>query len=155
MRESEGRFREMADNAPVMVWMTEPDATCSFLSKSWYDFTGQTRESGLGFGWLDAALWGFFLWSVISSLVSYEPLMSLDKLRGAAIFLIFYFVLHNIRTARAAVFLAVLVIASCMVNVLWMPVERLIGRGVAGREGCGLPSTRETPAAGNSARAAD
>ncbi|HEU4329396.1 MAG TPA: ATP-binding protein [Roseiflexaceae bacterium] len=54
LRESEERFRNMADNAPVMVWITEPDGTCSYLSKSWYAFTGQTSETGLGFGWVDA-----------------------------------------------------------------------------------------------------
>jgi PAS domain S-box-containing protein len=52
--EVECRFHQLADNAPVMVWMTEPDASCSFVSKSWYEFTGQTPETGLGFGWLDA-----------------------------------------------------------------------------------------------------
>jgi PAS domain S-box-containing protein len=54
LRESEARFREMADNAPMMIWVTEPDGSCSFLSRSWYEFTGQTPETGLGFGWLDA-----------------------------------------------------------------------------------------------------
>lgn len=54
LRESEARFRHMADNAPVMIWLTEADATCTFLSKTWYDFTGQTPETALGFGWLDA-----------------------------------------------------------------------------------------------------
>ncbi len=54
LRESEERFRNMADNAPVMVWITEPDGACSYLSKSWYAFTGQTPETGLGFGWADA-----------------------------------------------------------------------------------------------------
>jgi len=52
--EVECRFHQLADNAPVMVWMTEPDASCCFVSKSWYEFTGQTPETGLGFGWLDA-----------------------------------------------------------------------------------------------------
>ncbi|HEX5046250.1 MAG TPA: PAS domain S-box protein [Gammaproteobacteria bacterium] len=46
--------RNMADHAPVMVWVAEPDASCTFLSESWYDFTGQTPETALGFGWLDA-----------------------------------------------------------------------------------------------------
>ncbi|HKP71133.1 MAG TPA: O-antigen ligase family protein [Pyrinomonadaceae bacterium] len=79
---------------------------------------------------LDAALWAFFLWSVITSLTSYAPDISLNKLRGVAVFLIFYFVLYNTRTRRAAHFLAIALIASCMVNVLWTPVQRLIGRGV-------------------------
>jgi PAS domain S-box-containing protein len=54
LRQSEDRFRNMADHAPVMIWMTDADAICTFLSQSWYDFTGQTPETGLGFGWLDA-----------------------------------------------------------------------------------------------------
>ena len=52
LRESEVRFRNMADYAPVMVWITQPDGSCTYLSKSWYEFTGQTPETGLGFGWL-------------------------------------------------------------------------------------------------------
>jgi len=54
LRESEARFRNLADNAPMMVWVTEPDGTSSYLSRSWYEFTGQSPETGLGFGWLDA-----------------------------------------------------------------------------------------------------
>ncbi len=54
LRESEARFRHMADNAPVMVWVTDTDGACSYLSRSWYGFTGQTPETGLGFGWLNA-----------------------------------------------------------------------------------------------------
>src|SRR5262249_6272448 len=54
LRESEGRFRNMADHAPVMGWVTEADATCSYLSQSWYEFTGQTPDTGSGFGWVNA-----------------------------------------------------------------------------------------------------
>jgi PAS domain S-box-containing protein len=54
LRESEARFRNMADNAPVMVWMTEQDGVCSYLSQSWYEFTGQTPQTGLGLGWIAA-----------------------------------------------------------------------------------------------------
>src|SRR5262247_3434124 len=54
LRESEARFRNMADNAPVMVWVSEADGACSFVSQSWYEFTGQTPGSGLGFGWVAA-----------------------------------------------------------------------------------------------------
>jgi PAS domain S-box-containing protein len=54
LMESEARFRNLADHAPVMIWVTEPDGSCSFLSRSWFEFTGQTEEEGLGFGWLTA-----------------------------------------------------------------------------------------------------
>ncbi len=54
LRESEARFRNMADHAPFMVWVTDPTGCCTYLSESWYDFSGQTPATGLGFGWLDA-----------------------------------------------------------------------------------------------------
>ncbi|MFW9262339.1 ATP-binding protein [Nostoc sp. CALU 546] len=54
LRESEEKFRNMADNAPFMVWVTDTDSHCTYLSQSWYDFTGQSEETGLGFGWLNA-----------------------------------------------------------------------------------------------------
>ncbi|MEG4453686.1 PAS domain-containing protein [Microcoleus sp. N9_A1] len=52
--ESEVRFRNMANNAPFMVWVTDSTGYCNFLSESWYEFTGQTEETGLGFGWINA-----------------------------------------------------------------------------------------------------
>ncbi|WP_190513247.1 PAS domain S-box protein [Oscillatoria sp. FACHB-1407] len=54
LRESEQRFRDMADCAPVMIWVTDVTGACTFLSQSWYDFTGQTETTGLGLGWLEA-----------------------------------------------------------------------------------------------------
>lgn len=48
------RFEEFADAAPAMLWITEPDGVCSFLSSGWYEFTGQTEDQALGFGWLEA-----------------------------------------------------------------------------------------------------
>ncbi|WP_199296097.1 ATP-binding protein [Trichocoleus sp. FACHB-591] len=52
--ESEERFRHMADNAPVMIWVTNSAGQCTYLSQSWYEFSGQSEISGLGLGWLDA-----------------------------------------------------------------------------------------------------
>src|SRR5690606_8289369 len=54
LRESEARFRQMADNSPFMVWVTTQEGACTFLSRTWYEFTGQSAEVGLGSGWLDA-----------------------------------------------------------------------------------------------------
>ncbi|HXD97912.1 MAG TPA: ATP-binding protein [Candidatus Acidoferrum sp.] len=54
LRESEARFREMADHAPVLTWVTGRDGACTFLSRPWVEFTGQAAEAGLGAGWLDA-----------------------------------------------------------------------------------------------------
>ncbi len=54
VRESEDRFRNMADHAPVMMWVTDPQGNCTYLNRQWYAFTGQTREEAEGLGWLDA-----------------------------------------------------------------------------------------------------
>ena len=54
LRVSEGRFRVFADTAPAMLWVTEADGQCSYLSRGWYAFTGQAEEDALGFGWLEA-----------------------------------------------------------------------------------------------------
>ncbi|RYY71446.1 MAG: response regulator, partial [Comamonadaceae bacterium] len=44
LRESEERFRNMADHAPVMMWVTDADGSCNYLNRRWYEFTGQDRE---------------------------------------------------------------------------------------------------------------
>ncbi|PSB55114.1 ATP-binding protein [Chamaesiphon polymorphus] len=54
LRQSEQQFRNMADNAPMMVWVTDETGYCNYLSRSWYEFTGQTETEGLGLGWLEA-----------------------------------------------------------------------------------------------------
>jgi len=54
LRESETRFRAMADNAPVMMWVTDPTGYCTHLNARWYEFTGQEPGSGEAYGWLDA-----------------------------------------------------------------------------------------------------
>jgi len=79
---------------------------------------------------LDVPLWIFFGWSVLSSVFSYDPLTSLDKLRNVALFLIFYYIVNVVRTKRAVVFLAFAMILSTMVSVVWTPIERIFGRGV-------------------------
>jgi len=53
LRESEERFRTMANAAPVMIWMSDPDKRCTFFNKGWLDFTGRTLEQELGVGWTE------------------------------------------------------------------------------------------------------
>ena len=50
--ESEARFRNMADNAPVMMWVTDASGYCTYLNRRWHEFTGQAEAKGLG--WLEA-----------------------------------------------------------------------------------------------------
>lgn len=54
LREAELRFRHLADTAPAILWVTEADGSCSFLSSGWYQYTGQLEAQALGFGWLSA-----------------------------------------------------------------------------------------------------
>ncbi|MGC4075373.1 MAG: PAS domain S-box protein [Nibricoccus sp.] len=52
--ESEKRFRNMSDHSPMMLWVTDAEGCCTHLNERWYDYTGQTPQTGLGYGWLDA-----------------------------------------------------------------------------------------------------
>jgi hypothetical protein len=82
------------------------------------------------FSVVDAALWALFIWTVVTAFTSYDPPTSIDKLRGAAVFLLVYFVRLNLRSLRATGLVVGVLLASSMVNVVWTPVQRAIGRGV-------------------------
>lgn len=47
-------FKDFADSASVMMWVTDPSGYSIYLSARWYEFTGQSSGQGEGFGWLDA-----------------------------------------------------------------------------------------------------
>ncbi len=53
LRESEQRFRLMADSAPVLIWLAGTDKLCYYFNKVWLDFTGRTLEQEQGNGWAD------------------------------------------------------------------------------------------------------
>src|SRR3982751_3319420 len=80
-------------------------------------------------GPLDIAIWAFFGWSVVSSIFSYEPAISIDRLRGTLLFLIFYFVYYNVRNRSAAHFLTIALVFSCTVAAAWTPVQEWLRRG--------------------------
>ncbi|MEG5037763.1 MULTISPECIES: PAS domain S-box protein [unclassified Microcoleus] len=51
LRESEERFRLMADAAPVLIWMAGTDKLCYYFNLPWLNFTGRTIEQERDNGW--------------------------------------------------------------------------------------------------------
>jgi PAS domain S-box-containing protein len=53
LRETELRFRLVADTAPVLIWMSGPDKLCNYFNQPWLEFTGRPLEMELGNGWAE------------------------------------------------------------------------------------------------------
>lgn len=53
LRESEERFRVLADTAPVLIWMSGLDKGVTYFNTCWLNYTGRTMEQELGNGWLE------------------------------------------------------------------------------------------------------
>jgi PAS domain S-box-containing protein len=51
LRESELRFRSMADSAPVMIWLGDVSGGAEWFSRSWVEFTGVPLDQQVGTGW--------------------------------------------------------------------------------------------------------
>lgn len=79
---------------------------------------------------LDYALFGFFILSGISGLFSYAPLISIGKMRAASLFTLVYLVSQNVRSLKQVRWLALTLIASSMINVLWTAEQLAVGKGV-------------------------
>ena len=53
LRQSEARFRLMADSAPVLIWLSGIDTLCFWFNKTWLDYTGRSMEQEIGNGWAE------------------------------------------------------------------------------------------------------
>lgn len=51
LRESEARFRLIADSAPVPIWVTQMDRTRSFANRAYVEFVGVPYTEALAFDW--------------------------------------------------------------------------------------------------------
>ena len=79
---------------------------------------------------IDYPMFAFFLLTGLSAIVSYEPNVSIGKMRAASLFLIVYFIAENVATPKILRLLTIFLIASTMVNVLYVFGRFAIGRGV-------------------------
>ncbi len=53
LKESENRFKNMANTAPVLIWMSDENKLCNYFNDVWLNFTGKTMEQELGYGWAE------------------------------------------------------------------------------------------------------
>jgi len=51
VRESEARFRTLADSAPLLLWVSKTDGKREFVNQAYVDFLGRSFEEALNFDW--------------------------------------------------------------------------------------------------------
>ena len=51
LRESEARFRSLADSAPSLIWMAGADGSCTYVNRPWLAYTGRSLDETCGDGW--------------------------------------------------------------------------------------------------------
>jgi len=79
---------------------------------------------------LDYPMFGFFVLTGLAAFLSYEPIVSIGKLRQASLFTIVYLFAENVRSRRILRALVIVLIASCMVNVIYTFGQYAFGSGV-------------------------
>lgn len=52
-KESEIHFKNIADNVPVLIWLSDTEKLCYYFNKGWLEFTGRTIEQETGNGWAE------------------------------------------------------------------------------------------------------
>lgn len=79
---------------------------------------------------VDYFLFGFFILSGLSAVLSYEPMVSIGKLRAASLFTIVYLISQAVPSRRIIRWLALTLVASCLISVVFTGAQRILGMGV-------------------------
>ena len=56
LQESEERFRNLANAAPVLIWVAGTDKLCTWFNDTWLEYTGRSHEQEYGNGWAEGVL---------------------------------------------------------------------------------------------------
>jgi PAS domain S-box-containing protein len=86
LRESEERFRVMANSIPQLAWIAKADGYIVWYNQRWYDYTGMEPEQMQGWGWQsvhDQEALPSVLERWENSIVTGEPFDMVFPLRGA------------------------------------------------------------------------
>ena len=84
VRESEERFRRMADSAPMMVWFSGVDGRRTYVNQRWLDFTGRSLGLELGETWMESVHpddWSDLERTLASALATERPFTMEYRLR--------------------------------------------------------------------------
>ncbi len=54
LRESTSRLQSIADLVPDLLWDSDPDGSTNWYNQRWLEYTGQSLEEALRWGWVDA-----------------------------------------------------------------------------------------------------
>ena len=79
---------------------------------------------------VDAWLFGFFVLTFLTSLTSYDPEVSIGKLRAASLFTVVYVAAENVRSRRLLRALALTLVASCALGLVHTFAVYAKGRGI-------------------------
>jgi hypothetical protein len=105
------------------------EISLAIVGSGWLVRTIATRESGFRRTPFDLPIWLFFLWTVVSSLLSQEPRISIAKIQSTCVVFLFYLT-QAIVTKRTAVLLVAVMILSGTVGTVYSIYDLARGRGV-------------------------
>ena len=114
--------------APHSIAITQSAALIGLVA--WCVRLAANRNFRLSRTPVDVAILGFFACCVVSSFLSYDPLVSVKGLKSPAFFFAFYLVSNNVTGRRFAKFLAFALVGSCLISVAYSAGQLAAGRGL-------------------------